>query len=155
MPAIDPYRRIEPGTVAKLDQLARWDLTSIATLRASYAAVGAPPVAADPRVLRCDATVPGVDGRPDVPVRWYRPAGADCALPCLVWLHGGAYIMGNLDENDDRLDRMVIELGCAVVSVDWRLAPEHPYPAGLDDAESRFKPAVPDRNEAQGRGTKA
>jgi acetyl esterase/lipase len=47
--------------------------------------------------------------------------------------------MGTLDENDDRLDRMVIELGCAVVSVDWRLAPEHPYPAGLDDAETVWR----------------
>jgi triacylglycerol lipase len=56
-----------------------------------------------------------------------------------MWLHGGAYIMGTLDENDDRLDRMVIELGCTVVSIDWRLAPEHPYPAGLDDAEQVWR----------------
>lgn len=135
-------RRIEPGTLALLDRLARWDLTSVATLRASYAAVGAPPVAPDPRVVRTDGVVPGGGGRPDVRVRWYRPAGAAVALPCLLWLHGGAYIMGTLDENDDRLDRMVIELGCAVVSVDWRLAPEHPYPAGLEDAETVWRRLV-------------
>jgi len=139
--------RIEPGTLAMLDRLARWDCTNIATLRASYAAVGVAKVPADPRVRRVDAVIPGIDGRPDVSVRWYRPAaematdaaGALPSLPCLLWLHGGGYIMGTLDENDDRLDRMVIELGCTVVSVDWRLAPEHPYPEGLDDAETVWR----------------
>jgi acetyl esterase/lipase len=135
--------RIEPGTLAILDRLARWDCTNIATLRASYAAVAAAPVPTDPRVRRTDTVIPGVDGRPDVSVRWYHPnaGGIDpsSGLPCLLWLHGGGYIMGTLDENDDRLDRMVIELGCAVVSVDWRLAPEHPYPEGLDDAETVWR----------------
>jgi triacylglycerol lipase len=143
-PAIDPLRRVEPGTVAQLDRLARWDLSSVATIRSSYGAVGAAPAPPDPRVRRTDAVVGGRalqtgatgGGQPGVRVRWYRPAGVEGPLPCVVWLHGGAYIMGTLDENDDRLDRMVIELGCAVVSVDWRLAPEHPYPAGLDDAET-------------------
>jgi triacylglycerol lipase len=79
-------------------------------------------------VQRTDEVIAGV------PVRWYRPVDATGALPCLMWLHGGAFIMGTLDENDGRLDRMVVELGCAVVSVDWRLAPEHPFPAGLEDA---------------------
>jgi acetyl esterase len=141
MPAIDVTRRIEPGTVAVLDRLTRWDLTSIETIRSSYAAAGAPPAPADPRVTRSDAVIAGAGGRPDVAVRWYRPAGAGSSarLPCLVWLHGGAYIMGTLDENDGRLDRMVIELGCAVVSVDWRLAPEHPYPEGLDDADTVWR----------------
>jgi acetyl esterase len=146
MAAIDVTSRIEPGTVAVLDRLTRWDLTSIETIRASYAAAAAPPVPADPRVTRSDAVIAGAGGRPDVRVRWYRPADAGPAgsapagpLPCLMWLHGGGYIMGTLDENDGRLDRMVIELGCAVVSVDWRLAPEHPYPAGLDDADTVWR----------------
>jgi triacylglycerol lipase len=136
MAAIDVTKRVEPGTLARFDRLARWDLTSIDTIRSTYAAVGAAPVPPDPRVVRSDEVISGNGGRPDVRVRWYRPASAPSPLPGLVWLHGGAYIMGNLDENDDRLDRMVIELGCAVVSVDWRLAPEHPYPEGLDDADT-------------------
>ena len=144
MAEADLSGRIEPGTLAMLDRLARWDLTSVATLRASYAAVGAAPVPPDPRVRRADAVIPGVDGRPDVSVRWYRPVGAEDTLPCLLWLHGGGYIMGTLDENDDRLDLMVIELGCAVVSVDWRLAPEHPYPEGLDDAETVWRRIIED-----------
>src|SRR5262249_52923879 len=67
----DPLARIEPGTVAILDRLARWDTTSIATIRSSYAAVAPPPTPPDPRVSRKNAVIPGVDGRPDVRVRWY------------------------------------------------------------------------------------
>ncbi|NUU21389.1 MAG: alpha/beta hydrolase, partial [Streptomycetaceae bacterium] len=139
MPAGDVFRRVEPGTAANFDRLPRWDVSGVAALRASYAAVGPPPTPPDPRVVRRDAVIEGVDGRPDVPVRWYRPADTAGELPCLVWLHGGGYVMGTLDENDDRLDRMVRELGCAVVSVDGRLAPAHPYPAGLDDAETVWR----------------
>lgn len=139
MPAIDVNARVEPGTVARLDRLAHWDTTSIETIRSTYAAVRPAPVPPDPLVERSDAVIAGIDGRPDVRVRWYRPRNVPGRLPCLVYLHGGAYIMGTLDENDDRLDRMVIELGCAVVSVDWRLAPEHPYPEGLDDAETVWR----------------
>jgi acetyl esterase len=146
MPAIEVNRRVEPGTVAQLGRLARWDLTSIATIRSSYAAVGPSRTPPNPLVQRSDEVIAGIDGRPDVRVRWYRPVGAGTeeTLPCLVWLHGGAYIMGTLDENDGRLDRMVIELGCAVVSVAWRLAPEHPYPAGLDDAETVWRRVATD-----------
>ena len=147
MPAIDVNSRVEPGTVANLDRLARWDLRSIETIRASYAAVRPAPVAPDPRVVRSDAVIPGTDGFPDVRVRWYRPVRAEGPLPCLVYFHGGAYIMGTLDENDDRLDQMVIKLGCAVVSVDWRLAPEHPYPEGLNDAEAAWRRVVSDHAE--------
>ena len=141
MPAIDVSRRVEPGTLANFGRLAHWDLRSIQTIRSSYAAVRPAPVPPDPRVTRSDEVIAGMDGFPDVKVRWYRPALADtdtrpASLPCLVYFHGGAYIMGTLDENDDRLDQMVVNLGCAVVSVDWRLAPEHPYPEGLDDAMS-------------------
>jgi acetyl esterase/lipase len=139
MPAIDVNARVEPGTLPLLERLAHWNTTNIETIRSTYAAVRPARVPADPRVERSDVVIPGIDGRPDVPVRWYRPANASSALACLVYFHGGAYIMGTLGENDDRLDQMVIELGCAVVSVDWRLAPEHPYPQGLDDAETVWR----------------
>lgn len=143
-PAIDVRTRVEPGTIPRLRRLARWDTTSIETIRASYRAVAPPPVPPDSRVERTDAVIPGIDGSPDVRVRWYRPVGARGPLPGLVYFHGGAYIMGNLDENDDRLDQMAIEVNCAIVSVDWRLAPEHPYPEGLEDAETVWRRIVAD-----------
>ncbi|MFG1921977.1 alpha/beta hydrolase [Cryptosporangium sp. NPDC048952] len=130
---MDIISRIEPGTRAVLDRLARWDTTDVETLRASYRAVRPAHVPPHPGVERRDGVVAGVR------VRWYRPTDANGALPGLVYFHGGAYVMGTLDENDDRLDLMAAELGCAIVSVDWRLAPEHPYPAGLDDAETVWR----------------
>ncbi len=144
MPAIDVNSRVEPGTIPMLERLTRWDTTSIETIRSTYRAISPAPVPPDPRVTRSDETIPGIDGRPDVRVRWYRPANTEGALPCLVYFHGGAYIMGTVEDNDDRFDLMVIELGCAVVSVDWRLAPEHPYPEGLDDADTVWRSVVAD-----------
>jgi len=144
MPTIDVDSRVEPGTIPLLERLAHWDTTSIETIRSTYAAVRPAPVKADPRVRRTEASIAGVGGRPDVHVRRYRPIDASGPLPCLVYFHGGAYIMGSLEENDDRLDQMAIELGCEVVSVDWRLAPEHPYPEGLDDGETVWRRILED-----------
>ncbi|MFD6856098.1 alpha/beta hydrolase [Rhodococcus sp. NPDC060090] len=138
-PAVAVHRRVEPATLDQLDLLTRWDTTSIDTIRASYAKVTPPPTPVNERVERVDDVVPGTEGRPGVPVRWYRPRDAAGLLPAIVYFHGGAYIMGGLDENDDRLDLLAADLGCAVVSVDYRLAPENPYPAGLDDAETAWQ----------------
>lgn len=69
-----------------------------------------------------------------VPVRILRPAEpAVGPLPVLVWVHGGGYVMGSAFVADDRAERWVVHAGVAVVSVDYRLAPEHPYPAAVDD----------------------
>ncbi|MGX6509024.1 alpha/beta hydrolase fold domain-containing protein [Rhodococcus sp. SJ-2] len=135
-PAVAVHRRVEPATLAQLDHLTRWDTTSIDTIRASYAKVTPPSVPANDRVERVDDVVPGTAERPGIPVRWYRPRDTPGPLPAVVYFHGGAFIMGGLDENDDRLDLLATDIGCAVVSVDYRLAPENPYPAGLDDAET-------------------
>src|SRR5262249_27389916 len=142
--AIEVGRRLEPATLERLDRLARWDTTSVATIRESYRAVRPAPVPPDARVARSDEVVPGSGGSPEGAVRWYRPVAAAGPPPGVVYLHGGAYIRGTLGENDDRLDRMAIELGCAVCSVDWRLAPEHPYPEGLDDAETVWRAIAAD-----------
>lgn len=70
-----------------------------------------------------------VDG---VPGRLYRPTGAETDV--LVWTHGGGWIHGDLDTADGVARALANEAGCAVLSVDYRLAPEHPFPAGFDDA---------------------
>ncbi|MEM7141876.1 MAG: alpha/beta hydrolase [Actinomycetota bacterium] len=68
-----------------------------------------------------------------VPIRTYRPAasGTD-VLPTMIWLHGGGMVMGVHTDNA-HCSRFADELGIAVVSVDYRLAPEHPYPAAIED----------------------
>jgi acetyl esterase/lipase len=84
-----------------------------------------PSVTADDRVVPTPAV--------DVPVRVYRPVDIDGPLPCMYWIHGGGMVMGGLDQDDPTCEMLVDELGCVVVSVDYRLAPEHPYPAPVDD----------------------
>ncbi len=67
-----------------------------------------------------------------VGVRTYRPAH-DGALPAVVFLHGGGWVLGDLEMQDETCRRLANRVPCVVVSVDYRLAPEHPYPAALDD----------------------
>ncbi|MFD0577899.1 alpha/beta hydrolase [Dactylosporangium darangshiense] len=78
-----------------------------------------------------DPMVPGATGDPDVPVRVYRPAGAHGAL---VWLHGGGMTVGDVDTEHPLAARLAAASGEVVISVGYRLAPEHPFPAAFDDA---------------------
>ena len=67
-----------------------------------------------------------------VTVRVYRPSEAT-DLPVLMYLHGGGFAIGDLDMHDEYLRNLANAAGIVIASVDYRLAPEHPYPAGLDD----------------------
>jgi acetyl esterase len=68
-----------------------------------------------------------------VPMRIYRPAG-DGSHPTLMFIHGGGFVIGDLDGYDAQCRVLCSRVGATVVSVDYRLAPEHPFPAGVDDA---------------------
>jgi acetyl esterase/lipase len=67
-----------------------------------------------------------------IPVRIYR--GSPAPSPALIYCHSGAFVLGNLDTDHRQCVELARRAACAVISVDYRLAPEHPYPAGLDDA---------------------
>lgn len=85
------------------------------------------------RVERIDHTVPGPEGAPDVIVRVHVPKGLRRPAPCLYSIHGGGYIFGDRSQDDLRFDRWCPELGFIGVSVEYRLAPETPYPGPLED----------------------
>src|SRR5579859_1023904 len=87
----------------------------------------------DDRVQIQNHRVPGPIGAPDVPVRVYTPTTKAGSRPGLLYLHGGGFTIGNLDSEDAICWRIAYEVGCVVVSVDYRLAPEHPYPAAPED----------------------
>ena len=85
------------------------------------------------RVDRTDHEVPGPPGSPDVTVRVHIPHGLEGPAPCLYSIHGGGYIMGHRSMDDFRFDRWCPRLGFIGVSVEYRLAPETPYPGPLED----------------------
>ena len=78
-----------------------------------------------------DLSIAGPAGG-DLRLRLYHPGGT--VAPLVVYLHGGGFVIGDLDTQDGLCRAIVNRAGCALLSVDYRLAPEHPYPAALDDA---------------------
>jgi acetyl esterase/lipase len=87
-----------------------------------------------PGVRREELSIAAPEGAPDVAIRVYRSAsGAAADAPGIVWLHGGGLVLGSYDMDAPFLDTLVARTGCVAVSVDYRLAPETPYPGALDD----------------------
>jgi acetyl esterase/lipase len=80
-----------------------------------------------------------VAGEPDVIIRVHRPAGAQGALPCVYSMHGGGYVTGSYEIDDARLEGWSRAYHCVGVSVDYRLAPETPYPGPLEDCYRGLK----------------
>lgn len=114
-------------------------------------AAGRPPVSEQPldaarahlvAATRTDSPIPVAAVRDEwidtpaarVPVRVYHPADGPGPYPVVVYLHGGCWIIGDLDTHDADCRSIASRAGCIVVSVDYRLAPEHRFPAAVDDA---------------------
>ncbi len=92
-----------------------------------------------------DRLVPGPEGAPRVPVRIYRRYGSGLGLggeggllPGIVYYHGGSWVTGDLDTHDGTCRLLAATARCLVVAVDYRLAPEHPFPAAVDDAVAAY-----------------
>jgi acetyl esterase/lipase len=79
------------------------------------------------------ADIPGPPHAPPVRVLCYRPADASSALPAILHMHGGGYVLGSAGASDPANRALAAELNCAVFSVEYRLAPETPYPGPLED----------------------
>ncbi len=101
-----------------------------ATVTQLLAAIEIPP---NPNVISEDRTVPGPEGAPDITVRIYRPVDATGTLPGIYFIHGGGMILGDIDGEDAVATQICERVDAVVVSVEYRLAPEHPYPAPVED----------------------
>jgi acetyl esterase len=103
---------------------------SLADARETYRDLSVPDEPPDPVDVVTDRTVPGPAG--EIPVRVYTPAG-DGPRPALVFFHGGGWMLGGLETHDALCRALANATGCVVVAVDYRLAPEHRFPAALED----------------------
>jgi len=91
-------------------------------------------LATDDRVTVQNTEIPGPNGEATVAIRIYTPKSSGTASPALVYFHGGAFVIGDLYTEEHRCLRLAADGGCVVVSVDYRLAPENPFPAGVEDS---------------------
>ena len=130
----EPSAPLDPELAAVVDEieaagLPPWHAMSVESARRiedELFSAGGGPEMATVRNLQIDG--PGGD----LPIRVYRPVAEN--PPTLVFYHGGGWTLGTLDSADDICRELAARAGCLVVSVDYRLAPEHPFPAAVDDA---------------------
>ncbi|MFE5429685.1 alpha/beta hydrolase [Peribacillus simplex] len=132
--------RIDPELREALELFPPLDLDNLKATRQGMALISQSiEIPIDESVSISNRMVPGPRDQPTVRVRIYEPNKKNGVLPGLLWIHGGGYVLG-IPEGDDVLcQRFVTEANCVVVSVDYRLAPEHPYPAGLEDCYAVLK----------------
>jgi acetyl esterase len=124
---------------------------------AEIAAIAAGPVPTDPETARArvsgyldvlnadvdvsgldidDRSIPGPEDSPDVVVRVYSPKERTGPGPAVLYLHGGGFVVGSIESEHGAAASIARELGVVVVSVEYRLAPEHPFPAALEDCHA-------------------
>src|SRR5439155_5489284 len=94
-----------------------------------------------------DRMIPGPAG--EIPIRIYTPQGGG-PFPVLVFFHTGGWQVGDLDTQDPLCRRITNRAGCIVVSVDYRLAPEHPFPAAVEDSYAATRWVATHAAEFQG-----
>jgi acetyl esterase/lipase len=136
---LDPELRV---VVEKLPTDRPLDLNDIPTARAKMKKMVTSLLAALPPVegvTSQDQFAPSAQGDPAVRVRVYRPNDQAHQLPALLWIHGGGYVMGDIEQDDRLMKQLVNRIGCVAVSVDYRLAPEHPFPAPVEDCYAGLK----------------
>jgi acetyl esterase len=130
---------LHPQVVTLIEKMAAADLKPVVEMSPVDARVQFDMVAKVPDENRTpvgnieDISIPGPAGQ--MAVRLYRPLDApDGRLPMLVYFHGGGHVIGSLDSHDEVARALCVNGGCLVASVDYRLAPEHKFPAAIDDA---------------------
>lgn len=135
---MDTRHLVDPELAAFLDQFPTSQFTSetLPQIRAIGAERfdqmrAALPVFPDIEVR--EQHIPGPTGAPDVRVRVYLPKRAPRPLPAFLWIHGGGYVLGTAERDDAVVQSIVDAVGCAAVSLDYRLAPETPHPGPVED----------------------
>jgi acetyl esterase len=130
---------IDPELAAFVEMMPKFDLADPVAARAGFEAMLVEMARDLPEAEQLDIddrSVPGWEGESDVQVRVYRPKGrlpGAAPGPGVLLIHGGGFIVGSVETEHIGAAMMAVDTGAVVISVDYRLAPEHPYPAGLHD----------------------
>ncbi|WP_131739638.1 alpha/beta hydrolase [Actinomadura roseirufa] len=126
---------LDPELAEAVRQFPPIDLADLTAARASFAANGGPPPPPEwaDDVAVADRTLPGPSPGTRVPVRVYTPRPGDGPRPAIVRFHGGSFVIGDLETDHLGCGSWARDIGAIVVNVDYRLAPEAPYPAGVED----------------------
>ena len=129
---------LDAQTKTMIDQIEAMDAPPIwklsvedarSTTNAMLALMGTPEEIASVEDRTIDA------GGQQLPIRIYRPGGlGDGPAPVLVFYHGGGFVIGNLDTHDRDCRKLANRGQCIVIAIDYRLAPEHPFPAAVEDS---------------------
>ncbi len=130
---------VDPELLAVLDAQPEIDLTAerLSFLRTQFAEqLAALPVNENPAVSVEQIIVPATSKSPSVRMLAYRPTDAALNLPAILHIHGGGYISGMPEMNDTENRSLAVSLSCAIFSVDYRLAPENPHSAPVEDCYS-------------------
>jgi acetyl esterase len=110
------------------------DITNVAVARANLERAAQLSLRADESTLTVqDYSIAGYESDPDMAVRVFRPVNAGGQTPALLYIHGGGFVVGSVLAEHDNAVTLASTLGAVVVSVEYRLAPEHPFPAALHD----------------------
>ncbi|GAA0487586.1 alpha/beta hydrolase [Streptomyces olivaceiscleroticus] len=126
--------RYDADLIEAVPNFGVFDLTDPPATRAKLIAASAGKPAPDTTgVDVTDREVPGPADNPQVPIRIYRPSDATGDLPVVFNIHGGGFVIGRIEVDDEACLDIARRVGALVVSVGYRLAPEHPYPAALED----------------------
>src|SRR5215469_12155521 len=140
---MDTRHLVDPELLVGLERMPSFDFSTEALpqIRAGLAemlrqqSAAAPP--SDVRVE--ELRIPGPSGAPDVRVLIYSPPSASALRAGYLQIHGGGYVLGSPEMNEIQNKALVSEIGCVVVSVDYRLAPETPHPGPVEDCYAALK----------------
>ena len=129
---MDSIHLVDPGLRPLLDLFPTTTLThdNLAEMRARQLPL---PDTGVEGVTLAQRSVPGPEGAPDIDLHIYRPENASGDLPCIFHIHGGGYVAGTAKDLAGLHRPLVAELGCVIVSVDYRLAPETIFPGAIED----------------------
>ncbi len=130
---------IDPELRPALDAVPPMDFTAEALPGIRLAMAGMFAQAPAGLALMENFTVPGPQGAPPVRVVSYRPAQVHAVLPAILHIHGGGFVLGSPEMADATNRRLAMELGCRIISVDYRLAPETPFPGAIEDCYAALR----------------